>query len=143
MRCLNAIQRVIRETFWEAVEKKPYAHSPGPHVDYCFDTLRQVCVLRPYCGHHANYNSTYNATQIAPPSTHSEISTRAMTSCTGAKTGHSSEIMQQDIQHVFEMDRRMYQCLRGLVFAIMAKMVLSIWQRDPPRLVNCSRMQMI
>ncbi|ODM19402.1 hypothetical protein SI65_04386 [Aspergillus cristatus] len=33
--------RVIRETFWEAVEKKPYTLSPGPHVDYCFDTLRQ------------------------------------------------------------------------------------------------------
>lgn len=37
------------------------------------------------------------------------------------------------------MDRRMYQCLRGLVFAIWARMVLSIWQSDPRRLANCSR----
>ncbi|EYE96436.1 uncharacterized protein EURHEDRAFT_522177 [Aspergillus ruber CBS 135680] len=33
--------RVIRDTFWEAVERNPYTDSPGPHLDYCFDTLRQ------------------------------------------------------------------------------------------------------
>lgn len=77
--------------------------------------------------------------QIALPSTHSGILPLATTSCTGAKTGLSSEIMQRDIRHVFEMDRRIYQCLRGLVFAIWARMVLSVWQSDPRRLVNCSR----
>jgi len=134
------IQRFIREIFWEAVEKKPHMYSPEPHIDYCFDTLRQVCLfLRPYCGYNANYNSTFNATQIAPPSTNSEISPQEMTSCTGAKTGLSFEIMQRDIRHVFEMDRRMYQCLRDLVFAIWARMVLSIWLSDPRNLVNCSR----
>lgn len=74
--------------------------------------------------------------QIALRSTHTEISSQVLASCTGAKIGLSSEIMQRDIRRVFEMDQSMYQWLSGLAFVIWAMMVLSIWQSDPPRLVN-------
>ncbi|KAI1455385.1 hypothetical protein F4805DRAFT_459765 [Annulohypoxylon moriforme] len=33
--------RIMRLTFWEAVDGKPFTYHPGPHVDHCFDALRQ------------------------------------------------------------------------------------------------------
>lgn len=87
-------------------------------------------------GYHTNKNSIFNAMQIALRSTHTEISSQVLASCTCAKIGLSSEIMQRDIRRVFEMDQSMYQWLSGLAFVIWAMMVLSIWQSDPPRLVN-------
>ena len=42
----NAIKRIIRKTFWEAVEQRPYTWSPSAHTDHCFDALRQVGFLR-------------------------------------------------------------------------------------------------
>ncbi|KAI1185986.1 hypothetical protein F5B17DRAFT_441418 [Nemania serpens] len=33
--------RIMRLTFWEAVDRKPFTYHPGPHVDHCFDALRQ------------------------------------------------------------------------------------------------------
>ena len=38
----NMIKRIIRKTFWEAVEQRPYTWSPSAHTDHCFDALRQV-----------------------------------------------------------------------------------------------------
>ena len=34
-------QKIIRKTFWEAVNRKPYTYNP-PHAGHCFDFLRQV-----------------------------------------------------------------------------------------------------
>ncbi|KAL8950912.1 MAG: hypothetical protein Q9222_003078 [Ikaeria aurantiellina] len=33
--------RILRKTFWEAIEQQPYTYEPGPHMEHCFDTLRQ------------------------------------------------------------------------------------------------------
>ena len=38
----HALQRILRKTFWEAVNHEPYTYSPTSHVEHCFDTLRQV-----------------------------------------------------------------------------------------------------
>ncbi|KAM0796195.1 hypothetical protein BDR22DRAFT_812455, partial [Usnea florida] len=36
--------RIIRKTFWEAVEQQPYTWPPSAHTDHCFDALRQWVV---------------------------------------------------------------------------------------------------
>lgn len=33
--------KIIRKTFWEAVERRSYTHHPSGHMEHCFDTLRQ------------------------------------------------------------------------------------------------------
>ncbi|KAH9909713.1 hypothetical protein F4778DRAFT_10344 [Xylariomycetidae sp. FL2044] len=33
--------RIMRLTFWEAMDGKPFTYQPGPHVDHCFDAMRQ------------------------------------------------------------------------------------------------------
>ncbi|GAD93057.1 hypothetical protein TRV_04086 [Paecilomyces variotii No. 5] len=33
--------RIVRKTFWEAVEQRPFTHKPGAHMNHCFDALRQ------------------------------------------------------------------------------------------------------
>ncbi|OJJ07032.1 hypothetical protein ASPVEDRAFT_154956 [Aspergillus versicolor CBS 583.65] len=34
--------KILRKTFWEAVDGKPYTHhAPGAHMNHCFDALRQ------------------------------------------------------------------------------------------------------
>jgi len=33
--------KMLRKTFWEAVDQKPFTHHPGPHLEHCFDALRQ------------------------------------------------------------------------------------------------------
>ncbi|KAJ9301008.1 hypothetical protein DTO217A2_7784 [Paecilomyces variotii] len=33
--------RIVRRTFWEAVEQRPFTHKPGAHMNHCFDALRQ------------------------------------------------------------------------------------------------------
>ena len=38
---LTAMQKIIRQTFWEAVRRKPYTYKI-PHAVHCFDFLRQV-----------------------------------------------------------------------------------------------------
>lgn len=43
----NAVQNILRETLWEAVEQKLYIYPPDSRVEYCFDTLRQV-FIRPF-----------------------------------------------------------------------------------------------
>ena len=35
-------QRIIRKTFWEAVDGLPFTHNPNAHMEHCFDALRQV-----------------------------------------------------------------------------------------------------
>ena len=35
-------QRIIRKTFWEAVEGKKYTWHPSVHITHCFDAIRQV-----------------------------------------------------------------------------------------------------
>ena len=46
---INMIERIIRKTFWEAVEQQPYTWPPSAHTDHCFDALRQVS-LRNFFG---------------------------------------------------------------------------------------------
>ncbi|KAH8433405.1 uncharacterized protein LDX57_011039 [Aspergillus melleus] len=38
---LHCLQ-MIRLTFWEAVEGRPYTHQPSNHMEHCFDYLRQI-----------------------------------------------------------------------------------------------------
>lgn len=33
--------RILRKTFWEAVEHRPFTYHPSSHMEHCFDTLRQ------------------------------------------------------------------------------------------------------
>ncbi|KAI1153014.1 hypothetical protein F4825DRAFT_281324 [Nemania diffusa] len=33
--------RIMRLTFWEAIDGKPFTYHIGPHLDHCFDALRQ------------------------------------------------------------------------------------------------------
>ncbi|CAF9913893.1 hypothetical protein IMSHALPRED_001472 [Imshaugia aleurites] len=33
--------RILRNTFWEAVEHRPFTYHPSSHMEHCFDTLRQ------------------------------------------------------------------------------------------------------
>ena len=40
-RLLNFKQRILRKTFWEAVERRPFTYHVS-HSDHCFDALRQV-----------------------------------------------------------------------------------------------------
>ena len=44
---LTTSQKILRKTFWEAVEGRNYTYHPGSHMDHCFDTLRQVRFLPP------------------------------------------------------------------------------------------------
>lgn len=39
---LRDVQRILRNTFWEAVEHRPFTYHPSSHMEHCFDTLRQV-----------------------------------------------------------------------------------------------------
>lgn len=39
---LRNIQRIIRKTFWQAVEGLPFTYEPSIHTDHCFDAIRQV-----------------------------------------------------------------------------------------------------
>ena len=39
---LKDFQRILRNTFWEAVEHRPFTYHPSSHMEHCFDTLRQV-----------------------------------------------------------------------------------------------------
>lgn len=39
---INAMNRVIGKTFWEAVERRAYTWSPSAHTDHCFDAPRQL-----------------------------------------------------------------------------------------------------
>lgn len=39
---INAMNRVIGKTFWEAVERRAYTWSPSAHTDHCFDAPRQM-----------------------------------------------------------------------------------------------------
>ncbi|KAL4939928.1 hypothetical protein BDV06DRAFT_230777 [Aspergillus oleicola] len=34
--------KILRLTFWEAVDGRPYTHHPSRHMEHCFDYLRQV-----------------------------------------------------------------------------------------------------
>ncbi|KAB8259680.1 hypothetical protein BDV32DRAFT_56085 [Aspergillus pseudonomiae] len=36
--------KILRKTMWEAVDGRPYTHSPGAHINHCFDALRQYVV---------------------------------------------------------------------------------------------------
>ncbi|KAL4860739.1 hypothetical protein BDV12DRAFT_208887 [Aspergillus spectabilis] len=36
--------KIIRKTFWEAVNGEPYTHTPGAHMNHCFDALRQYVI---------------------------------------------------------------------------------------------------
>lgn len=38
---VTAVKKIIRKTFWEAVNGLPYTHHPDPHMEHCFDALRQ------------------------------------------------------------------------------------------------------
>lgn len=44
----NNDQKLLRTTFWEAVDGKPYTNPPSAHMNHCFDTLRQVSEHAPY-----------------------------------------------------------------------------------------------
>jgi hypothetical protein len=35
---------MIRKTFWEAVNGRNYTYKPSPHLEHCFDTLRQTII---------------------------------------------------------------------------------------------------
>ena len=39
---LRDVQRILRKTFWEAAEHRPFTYHPSSHMEHCFDTLRQV-----------------------------------------------------------------------------------------------------
>ena len=102
----NAVQNILRETLWEAVEQKPYTYPPDSRIEYCFDTLRRV-FIHPFFLLSVNrlYSlsilfSIYNATLIARPFIHSVISRLVMVSYTGAKTGISFGILQRGIRRV-------------------------------------------
>ncbi|BCS28722.1 uncharacterized protein APUU_70292S [Aspergillus puulaauensis] len=37
--------KILRKTFWEAVDGEPYTHhAPGAHMNHCFDALRQYVI---------------------------------------------------------------------------------------------------
>ena len=42
---LISSQRILRKTFWEAVEQRPFTYQPLDHVSHCFDALLQVSHL--------------------------------------------------------------------------------------------------
>ncbi|KAF2237621.1 hypothetical protein EV356DRAFT_510582 [Viridothelium virens] len=36
--------RIIRKTFWEAIENRPFTYHPSSHMEHCFDALRQSAI---------------------------------------------------------------------------------------------------
>lgn len=45
IRLIFLSKRILRKTFWEAVEQRPFTYKPIDHMNHCFDALLQVSLL--------------------------------------------------------------------------------------------------
>lgn len=103
----TTLQKIVRQTFHEAVERRPYTYDPH-HAEHCFDALRQVS-LAPNPLHPLVLTIDHSLSYVTPTAHHfTPLATRppATDKSTNVAAGNSSATGLRRIQHATKTQSR-------------------------------------